>query len=1266
MTQPSERHRRLRDIFDEVIGLEPTAHARYLDAACGGDAELRAEVVRLVSAYQQAPSFLEHPLDLLPSLRDEARFEGTTRFRVVRRLGAGGMGVVYEVQDELRGESVALKMLRRGGPADLYRLKREFRSLADVTHPHLVCLYELFVDEAQSFFTMELVPGIDFVRHVRSDERGLGQRIRAVFPQLVAGVLALHRRGKLHRDIKPSNVLVTPEGRVVILDFGLTAERAPSGETRHVRGGTPAYMAPEEMGGAGPSEASDWYAVGVTLYEALTGHVPFDGDAADVMARKQVEDPAWPVGAPEDLRAICLQLLSRRPDKRPSGGELAQLLAAASISKAGVPRDPESLFVGRQRELDHLRTAFQALDRHTATAVAIHGPSGIGKSALLRKFLDEVGQSAGTVVLAGRCYENESVPYKALDGVIDDLSVYLLSLPPGQIDALLPPDLSSLIRLFPVLRQVHGVAAASRREPAESADPLRIRRKAFDALAVLIGRLAAMRRLVIWIDDLQWADTDSLVLLEELLSPTRVPAMLTLLTFRSEEMAGQPFLRSLLEREGQPGWTAVPMAPLTEIEARGLIDALLPDDSLLADRDRRQMTAEAAGSPLVLEELARFTSAAAGPVNQAPTFAVAFDHRMAALPASVRGFLETLALCGRPMAPEIICAACGIARDRQSLIVMLRASQLIRSSGSSARVETYHDRIREVLAAGLDAGEAKRRHARLAAVLVASRSEDCEALFEHYRGADDRDRAVEQAELAAAKASAALAFDRAASLYGAALALAPGAAAVPVWREGLATALANAGRPAEAAEAYLAAAEVNSHRQVEFRRRAAEQLLTGGHIDRGLELIRRVLESVGLRLAATPRRALVSLVWRRLRLIWRGTGFTSRAESELDRELVLRLDTCWSIATGLALVDIITASDFIAQHLKMALDAGEPSRIVRGLAVESSARSADWTFRRSSVSLAARAEKMAEELGTPQARAITLMADAISATSVGHWRRALTSSERALTILRDQCVGMSWEVNMAQNMFLWGLMYLGEIGEVCRRVPPLLAEARRRGNLYLAAELCTRVNLVWLAADDPDGGEREVMDTLGRWSKTGFHRQHYSARLALVQTALYRGDAATAWRLFNEYETGYRSSMLDYVQALRVESRYLHGRVAIAMAAATGSGRYLGGARASARRIVREGMPWARPLGLLLSAGVASVEGDAVAAVKMLRSALAQFEQCEMKWYAGVSRRQLGCTIGGAEGRQLREEADGWMASQQILNPVSTTRMLVPGFPDCS
>jgi hypothetical protein len=1272
---PIDRHRRLREIFDGALLIDAPARDAYLHEACAGDPELRSHVIRLLSIHQDENSFLERPIDLVSATRDAPQFDGTDRFRIVRQLGAGGMGVVYEVHDQLRDEVVALKTLRWTGAADLYRLKREFRSLADVSHPNLVCLYELFVDPDRSFFTMELVPGVGFVEYVREPHgtRFSRERLVAALRQLVDGVSALHRRGKLHRDIKPSNVLVTREGRLVILDFGLIAEAG----LRHLNeafAGTPAYMPPDELSGASPSEASDWYGVGVTLYEALTGVLPFDGPVADVLRRKRTSDPATPAQrtsgkVPDDLSATCMGLLQRDPTRRLTGDEALRALSLDPIpvaSKSSTAAQ-DAPFVGRSRELHALNDAREAVARGHARTVTISGPSGIGKTALVRRFLSPLERRDSVVLLAGRCYENESVPYKALDAIVDQLSGYLASIAAAEVDAVLPTDGSAtaaLARVFPVLRQVDAVARAAQQLEPDTMDPFRVRRRASDALSALLAALARGRTLVIWIDDLQWADADSIVLLEELLGPPSRPPMLTLLSFRSEETTTNAFLQALVDRADREDWSAVAIEPMTEGEADTLIGGLLPHAATITADDKRRMTREAGGSPFMLEQMALYAGVASTAPRASPSFAGMFDSRLGALSPHARLFLETLAICGRPMAPEILCDACGVARDRQSLVAMLRASRLIRSSGSTERVETYHDRIREVLAARLDPDAVRGIHGRMAASLEARRSDDCEALFEHYRGAGDSARASVQAGLAAEKASAALAFDRAASFYQHALDLASRAPDASAWREGLATALTNAGRPAAAAEAYLrAAAGAARARHVELQRRAAEQFLTGGHIDRGLDLIRSLLDEAGLHRASSPRTAALSVVWRRARLRWRGLHFIPRRADQIDADEVVRLDTSWAAATGLALVDVLSASDFVAQHLHMALDAGEPSRIVRGAALEWAARNADWPFRNGSAPLRHLATELAERIATPQSQAMVTLADSVTACAIGEWRRALHSSERALTILRDECVGLNWELNIAQNMYIWALMYLGEIGEVCRLVPALVADARRRGNLYLATELCTRSNLVWLAADDPDEGERETIAAMSTWSQKGFHRQHYSARLARVQTALYRGDARAAWRLMIEREPDLRRSMLMRVQALRVEARYLRARCAIAMAAAGSSRqRFLSIARASARRIARERMAWSDPIALLLEGCIACVEGDRTAALARLVDALDGFERAEMNWYAAITRHRVGTLRGDERGRELRQQAETWMAVQQIRNPAAIVRMLAPGF----
>ena len=275
--------------------------------------------------------------------------------------------------------------------------------------------------------------------------------VRSVLRQLVAGVSALHGKGKLHRDIKPSNIMVRRDGRLVILDFGLTSDALPGTAVADDRmAGTPAYLAPEQHAGADPSEASDWYAVGVTLYEALTGRPPFDGSWHELRSHKSAERPAStrvdrPGGSRRSQRdlswACCAAIPSGacRDPRRSTSWSTAEPWHQETRRARAAQAEAMSSSAARG-ELAILSASFAAVREGRATAVCVHGPSGIGKTALVQQFLDQLPQGDDTVVLRGRCYQHESVPYEALDGIIESLSTYLRARPPAQAAALLPPE----------------------------------------------------------------------------------------------------------------------------------------------------------------------------------------------------------------------------------------------------------------------------------------------------------------------------------------------------------------------------------------------------------------------------------------------------------------------------------------------------------------------------------------------------------------------------------------------------------------------------------------------------------------------------------------------------------------------------------------------------------------------------------------------------------------------------------------------------------
>ena len=1210
------------------------------------------------------------------------------RYRIERRLGAGGMGIVFEAYDRLRERSVALKTLYFDNPAAIYRLKKEFRTLADVAHPNLISLYELVGEGDTWFFTMELIHGETFRDYVRpqgptsgagvpSGEPAPGDlqlpRLRSALRQLAQGVHYLHVAGKWHLDLKPSNVLVTGDGRVVILDFGISGQGQEGRDASVVtRGGlgTAAYMAPEQADVAGGMAASDWYAVGVMLYEALTGRMPFEGTTEMMVIGQKLAGAFEPPvdiapDAPADLSTLCTELLARSPERRPTGQEILKRLGSTEAVSDATPHPARRVptILGRGPHLAVLEKAFATACLGQEVCVYVHGPSGIGKTTLVEHFLTHVAQQQKAVVLPGRCSPRESVPYKAFDGVIDNLTRYLRSLPKGQATELLPPDILDLARVFPVLTQVEEVAAFPSRR-TEIPDVLELRKRAFAALRQLLARIAQRHPLVIYIDDLQWADADSVALLDDLLRPPTAPPLLLVSCFRSDEVSDHPLLAPLLARAGTASCCDLPVGPLSAEEATELTRLLLGASD--SDALVRAIVAEAAGSPFVLEQLAQHVLESGTSEMSKATLAEMLDARIRRSPPGTRELLEVLAVTKHPVDFEVAHRAAGISGDPRALTSTLEIGHLIRTSTATDLIEIYHDRIRVSVARQLSEEREREIHWRLAEAIRERGIDDPEALFEHYLESAHTAQAAEQAARAANRAMAALAFDRAARFFRRAIELeAPGGTLARSLQAGLGEALANAGRPAEAADAFLAAREgAEPATALELQRRAAEQLLFGGHTDRGLQVTRDLLRTVGLRMATGRTRALLNAVLRTAQLRLRGLRYVERKAEVIPVADLLRMDVCGAVGVGLTLVDTLPALDFVTRYLLMALDAGEITRVSRGMAWESGfiaiggGRTRHLTER-----LTGEAAKLAQRLGTPRELALTTVTTGAAALLCGEFRRAADILRRAERMLREECTGMMWELTTSQSFLLSSLIYVGELQEVSRRLPVMLADALERGNLLAATEARTRANFAWLAADDITRAQGELDEALRTWSHQGFHRQHYNALISQANIELYTGHPEAAWRRVADQWGPLRRSLLLQVQILRAESHFLFARCALAAAAAgVDRTRLLRVAGRHAASMAREHMPWIAPFAPLIRAGIHATRGEDDAACRLLGMAAEDFDRVDLRLYAAAARRRLGRLAGGAEGRELVAQADDVMRAQGIPKPDRVTDVLAPGF----
>ncbi len=248
------------------------------------------------------------------------------RYQLIARVASGGMAVVYKAQDTMLSRIVAVKILRESfaeDPSFQARFQREARAAANLSHPNIVTVHDFGLDGDKQYIIMEYVEGSDLKQLIRHGAPFSLPRMLNLSIQICAAVGAAHRANVVHCDVKPQNVLVTPDGRAKVTDFGIARALSSVSATGVTTGvwGTPHYFSPEQAAGNPPTPASDVYSIGIIMYEMLTGRLPFEGDTQQQLAMAHLRDQPPPIGkfnsaVPAQLEQIVTRALAKEPSQR--------------------------------------------------------------------------------------------------------------------------------------------------------------------------------------------------------------------------------------------------------------------------------------------------------------------------------------------------------------------------------------------------------------------------------------------------------------------------------------------------------------------------------------------------------------------------------------------------------------------------------------------------------------------------------------------------------------------------------------------------------------------------------------------------------------------------------------------------------------------------------------------------------------------------------------------------------------------------------------
>ncbi len=694
------------------------------------------------------------------------------RYRVLESLGKGGMGEVFLADDTQLERKVALKFLPEEleeDPVARQRFEREAKSAAALDHPYICKIHEIAEVDGKTCIVMEHVAG-QTLDQVLAEGALEPSRALEIAAEVVEALEQAHARRVLHRDLKPSNLMLTPEGHVKVMDFGLAKRLREPGATESqvathdtLTGmgafiGTPAYMAPEQIRGGEADTRSDVFSFGIVLYELLEGTHPFRKDTTSDTLAAILRDPPSPTSKADPTTYVIFEkLLAKQADDRyesfavvhaeirrlrgsNAGSSLAPVTGTAALPSTG-RRTP---YVGRETEQAELNHLVDQAIRGRGGLMLIGGEPGVGKTRLVEQILAHAHDQR-CLTLTGRCYESDgTAPFMPFVEIVEEC---MGSIPAKSLRESLSDAAPEIARLVPSLRRHFPDIPASLGLPPEQQ-----RHYLFKNYAAFIARASRTHPLVILLDDLQWADDATAQLLQHLALEFAQAPILVFGTYRDVELSTeQPFAKALETLSRKRLAQTLTVAPLPPDSVRLMLSELggpSPPNALVQSIHR-----ETEGNPFFVEEVFQHlkdegalydhegrwrSDREADELGMPEGVRAVIARRLGRVSEDSQRVLTVAAIVGRGFSLELLEAIGDVTGE--ALLTALEEAEahflIVSTSNREAQWEFSHALIRQTLADGLSVPRRQRIHVRVAEAIehIAGDAVDAHAsdLAHHY------------------------------------------------------------------------------------------------------------------------------------------------------------------------------------------------------------------------------------------------------------------------------------------------------------------------------------------------------------------------------------------------------------------------------------------------------------------------------------------------------------------------------------------------------